>query len=326
MLRGLSILYIVGFWHVMNYVPPSQAYHNSITCRIIVGILGTFVFVSGYLLGRTRINATSSGIVSFYSKRILRIYPLYLCAILLFFVFRISDGTTLLKASMLISMFYGPSPPTLWFITMIIAYYAIAPLLIILITHKICFWLCSAAILASAIIMTIWSSHVDPRIAIYLPAFVSGIYFANIRALKPVPTIYFAVIGLVCSIAISFLFSSSSSPESSLASIPIATFGPMCIFLLSLCYEKSIPNWKAFSVLGYSGYVMYLVHRPVYGTMDLLLYHIYNVVSTTWHLIYLIGVCLPMIIIVSWYIQLYYDKVMQLCLTYVNDKTCHVGE
>lgn len=48
-LRGLSMLYIVGFWHLLEYTHAIQ-YQNLITHRITWITLGIFFFISGYLI------------------------------------------------------------------------------------------------------------------------------------------------------------------------------------------------------------------------------------------------------------------------------------
>ncbi len=54
-LRVGSIFYIVGFWHLLSYTTAIADHNNFITIRITYIILGTFVFISGYLCGGKKI-------------------------------------------------------------------------------------------------------------------------------------------------------------------------------------------------------------------------------------------------------------------------------
>lgn len=83
LLRGLSALYIVGFWHLMNYTAQFRGYANELTHRTTVVVLGLFVFLSGHLLAQSRLAPGLAGLKRFLTRRLLRIYPLYLAALIL---------------------------------------------------------------------------------------------------------------------------------------------------------------------------------------------------------------------------------------------------
>jgi len=302
-LRGASVLYIVGFWHLMNYTSAFPIYYNQITLRVTVIILGLFVFLSGYLLGRKTIAPSKEGIKSFYVKRFLRIYPLYLGAIGLFFLFHLSDNSALLKAGFLVSMFYGPPPPTLWFITMIMGFYLLAPLLICAQNHEAKFWTLASMIFVIIVLITLFSPTGDQRIVVYFPAFACGIYFVNLAQHKKHLLSFFSV-GFLLSIILSLYV--ENFPERSLWSIPLATLGPALIFILSRRYENHIPNIKLFGILSYAGFVMYLIHRPVYHLMKLL----YFPSMENLQVMYLVFLCLPLIILISLLIQRGYDNTL----------------
>ncbi|MFL6696444.1 MAG: acyltransferase family protein [Vitreoscilla sp.] len=126
-LRAGCVLYIVGFWHLMDYTHGLGGYNNAVTVRLTVIVLGLFTFLSGFLLARAPMRLGRSELKRFYAKRLLRIYPLYLLALLAFWALGIADRGIALKAALGISMLYGPPPATLWFVTMILVFYLIAP-------------------------------------------------------------------------------------------------------------------------------------------------------------------------------------------------------
>ncbi|MHB8787524.1 MAG: acyltransferase family protein [Thauera sp.] len=95
-LRTLSVLYIVGFWHLLNYTSIFPGYANPVTTRITVVVLGLFCFISGYLCCQQRKHENFSA-KDFYTKKLTRIYLPYLLALCLFLAFNLSDKITLRK-------------------------------------------------------------------------------------------------------------------------------------------------------------------------------------------------------------------------------------
>lgn len=322
MLRGASILYIVGFWHLMNYTPVFRGYKNSLTLRGTVIVLGIFVFLSGYLLGQRTIEPSKAAVRAFYVKRFLRIYPLYIGALVLFAIFHLSDKITLLKSGLLISNFYGPQLPTLWFITMLMVFHLMAPVLICSIKYRNTFFVYGALIFCLLVLASMFSIAGDSRVAIYFPAFVSGIYLANLKTRRPNLMLILSFIGFSCSIILSFAV--RNFPEDSYWSIPLACFGPIFIFLCLLRCKEYVPNWKLFYILGYAAYVMYLIHRPAFQTMMYLIRRMANTMhlpmSGVAQLVYLVFICLPLIILVSWIVQKSYDNALLLTTSYLKKR------
>jgi peptidoglycan/LPS O-acetylase OafA/YrhL len=130
-LRALSVLYIIGFWHLLEYAPPMAWRFHPIFDRLTVVVLSLFVLISGYLAGRPKAPFTQVEVRRFYSARLLRIYPPYLLALLCFYLIGGVSGIIAAKGALLISMVAPPPPQTLWFITMLMMFYLWAPLLIV---------------------------------------------------------------------------------------------------------------------------------------------------------------------------------------------------
>ena len=308
-LRGVCVFYIVGFWHLMNYTSLFPGYANIVTLRLTVTVLGLFVFLSGYLLNTRGIDLGIKSIKKFYLKRFLRIYPLYMLAIIWFYLFHISDGVTLFKASLLISMFYGPPPPTLWFITMIMEFYLVAPLLITRSKQGSLFWIIAITIYCLMAYVTYFSSKSDPRVLIYFPAFVSGIYVATLNQYCSKRFFTIIAIGFVLSIILSMTV--ENFPERSYFSIPLTIFSPIVIFFLSAKYINFTQNIKLFSIISYAGFVMYLIHRPVYMVMSFLYKKLPIILDAEMQFVlYFYLICLPLITIASWIIQRIYDNAL----------------
>lgn len=80
--RVLSVLYIVGFWHLIGYMNPEicRILTNTYTSNIVNSVLGTFMFVSGFCLAKYRFT-TWHDAWSFYKKRLSRFYILFFISI-----------------------------------------------------------------------------------------------------------------------------------------------------------------------------------------------------------------------------------------------------
>lgn len=306
MLRAISVLYIVGYWHMFNYTQAFPEYNNEVTVRVTVIILGLFVFLSGFLLGRRNVNFNLTDFIWFYKKRIIRIYPLYVGALTLFLFYGLCDRSVWAKGVLSISMFYGPPPPTLWFITMILFFYLVAPFLIATTRSTAKYVLLASSILTTLFCAYMISPTADPRVVIYFPAFALGIYFSNRD--KQVKLSMITSITL-SSLVISFFF--STAPEASFASIPIASIIPFAIFSAFKGRLKNTAMRSLFGKLSYAGFIMYLIHRPIYLTMK----NIYFPSELWMQVLYLVLICLPVIFGISWLLQKSYDLLLEIVLS-----------
>src|SRR4051812_37074523 len=92
-MRALSIIYIAGFWHLFGYSTVWKPNNFAVFFRITVVALGLFVFISGYLLASGKVIPLGQSTLKFWIRRLIRIYPPYLVAIVVF------AGCGLLNAS-----------------------------------------------------------------------------------------------------------------------------------------------------------------------------------------------------------------------------------
>ena len=101
-IKVFSTLYIVGYWHLFNYTTFFPEYNNAITNALAKIVLGLLVFVSGFFAGKSA--KRSSSIAEFYIKRLVRIYPLYVLAVMFFYRDGLNDGITSLKSLFFLSI------------------------------------------------------------------------------------------------------------------------------------------------------------------------------------------------------------------------------
>jgi peptidoglycan/LPS O-acetylase OafA/YrhL len=69
LLRGCCILYIVGFWHLMNYTDAFPGYSNLATDKITAIILGAFVFISGFFIGKKDLTLEKQDLLNFFIRK-----------------------------------------------------------------------------------------------------------------------------------------------------------------------------------------------------------------------------------------------------------------
>ena len=308
-LRTVCVIYIVGFWHLMNYTDVMPAYNNNITARITVLVLGLFVFLSGYLLAKNDIKLEKTNILNFYKRRVLRIYPLYVISILLFVFFNIIDRVTAFKAVMALSMFYGPSPPTLWFVTMLIIFYLFTPVLVAAANNIYRFIFISSAIFCVLLFLIKLSPGGDLRLVIYFPSFVLGILCARRERAVSNVNKYHVFVAVLFGLTTSYI--STENPELSFISIALASIGSMSIYLCAANYREKFSHNRLTSLLSFCGFAMYLLHRPIYQSLKGAFFPSTGILQ----LFYLGLVCLPIIVFVSWVAQRFYDKVINIFLS-----------
>lgn len=302
LIRGTSILYIVGYWHLFNYTHAFPGYANIVTSRLTIIALGLFVLISGYLVeGKTTVPSRHD-IFIFYKKKLLRIYPPFIIAAILFYLLGISEGTALAKSAALLSMFSPPAPPTLWFITMLALYYIIAPLLMTMRSRfSIGTYILFVVLILTAGDATLANS-IDIRLAIYFPVFATGVLLARHEAL--LYRLNIAVIALLLIVSVVISCNQIAPVEQNILSMPLALFGPLLIFVFAMRRNNKIRRHWSIALLSYASLFMYLFHRPLYEIFR----HIYAPASGAYQIVYLFVICLPLIVAISWLGQKAYNQ------------------
>ena len=310
LLRAGCVLWIVGFWHLMNYTHGFPGADNAVTLRLTVIVLGLFTFVSGFLLARAPMRLRAPELGRFYARRLLRIYPLYLLALLAFWALGMADRSTALKAALGMSMVYGPAPLTLWFITMILEFYLVAPLLIALRGRPALFVLAALGLFGVAAVCGS-AANGDLRLAEYFPAFALGVYWANHGERSSTRTVLSACGATAAAWAWSLAF--GRDPQYSLTGIPLVTCGALAAFLLAGRLRLS-PRGRlarAAALVSYAGFAMYLFHRIVYKGLHAL----YDPASPGLGLAWLLLVGLPVVVLVSLLVQRACDALLRASAT-----------
>ncbi len=175
-LRVLAVGYIIVH-HLNNYT--SRLFAGPLDTAVTYISLGTVVYVSGFLLAH-RYGALDSlsAVRRFVTRRFLRIYPLYLLALVLFAFCSLLPYRSLPRDALLLNMLWGTPVATLWFVELICLYYLLLPLIAFRAGLQ---GLLLRGSLIGAVLLGIhvcWGV-LEVRLALYWPVFFLGVVAAR---------------------------------------------------------------------------------------------------------------------------------------------------
>ncbi len=302
-LRVGAMLYIVGFWHLMNYAVAGGFYRNEVTTRITVVLLASFTMLSGYLLGLKPVAPTRASIGSFYRRRMLRIYPPLVMAVLLFVWMGLTPWPAAIRTILLVGEIVGPPPLTLWYVSMLALFYLITPALSV--GSPLQRALVAVGVLLLLATLAVWGGlKTNPRIALYFPSFAIG----HALAREPAPPRWMLPASAGLGLLAIMLTRGQPVPvlEFSLLSLPMATLLALALLLLALRLAGRVPASPVLAALGTASFFMYLLHRPIYQSFAPHIPFADPVRRTAT----LVLVALPIVAVLSWAGQKAYDALL----------------
>lgn len=139
-LRVVCMIWIVCIWHLTDYykdTPFFHIIHDSKLSYVVYIALAAFTFLSGLFLGKYEIKNLND-VIYFFKRRFLRVYFLLLIALVTLFItphpilgdVYIKDANSLLYSIIGLSMIMPPAPATLWYMEMLLLFYACTPMLL----------------------------------------------------------------------------------------------------------------------------------------------------------------------------------------------------
>jgi hypothetical protein len=311
--RTLSMLYIVGVWHLSNYtnvfdVGPFGVYIKNAT-------LGLFMFLSGYLLGSKYIIRNLDSWLIFVRKRVLRIIPLLILAI----SFYVIKGSMPIKQALLaitgLSTFIPPQPSTLWFVSMVIIFYMLYPLFV---GRRLVYQIIVFVVLFAVLYFVKTNGmKMDRRFFYYFPCFIFGIILAS-KNLKKYgenwKILFCSLFAFILSIY--FIKYVHIALSIYLLRAIIATSGLFIVLFIS--YKFSACKFVVFIAthIAYASMGAYLFHRQI---LSVIRSYIYWPEDGYLRLFYLVFICLPLIMFTGYYIQFFYDKLLIKLSKKIND-------
>jgi len=299
-LRALAILYIVGIRHMDGYA--GDIYHGRVDDVIAYSMLGLFVFISGYLLNRSHpVMRDRAQLGAFLGRRFLRIYPLYLVALLAFRLCSFVSPAEALQHAVLLNIVLNSSAITLWFVSMLCVFYLLFPLINRSPTLLGAI-LVSAAFFAVVIGLKLAWKLVDVRVLIFYPLFLAGILASRHSIVETwFPRIPFCLASSGFFLAASWLYFVVPRFRSAFLVLFMVSSLP-ALFLLARLLTPRTPA-PVYRAIAYASYGMYLFHHPVF-TLMIRLYRPAGNVPT---LLYLTALGIPLLVGVTYGIQTVYD-------------------
>lgn len=253
--RAVCALYIVGFWHLSEYI--GIDIWNSVTYQATHGVLATFTFISGYFLGKKKVESIKE-IFLFYMKRLAGFYPLFIVAcILLYRIGCIKDSRQLVLTTFGLSCFVPPAPMTAWYLCMLMNFYFITPIINSYATRK-ARWLIIAAT-ELLLIVTVAYGNADMRLCFYWPFYSAGLLSStkilvnkvNFKAILSAVIIFLGV---------------SINIGNGIGIFSFITSGCIVVFMLNVGQIlKNTVLHRSMMLISYASMCAYLFHRPIYS-------------------------------------------------------------
>lgn len=310
-----------------------------------------FFFISGYLIYTNNSSIKSkSDIVHFYKKRMLRIYPLYILAIIcglllgIFLNGQVAQSSFEIIVSILgLQMLFYPvlvhDPIILWFIGMIVIFYVIYPIVMYLSSGSLKKYIIySCLVIGGMVLIKLFTGFIGGGVFEYYFVFMAGVIIAwiqlfNSKHIKKVNVA--AIITFACSSVITLIFQPSIGglehvplTFSIVIQVGLVMFlrfihGISTVFVLYVIYTHFTPGiWINNLIIkgAFASYAVYLFHGNIFtiinniATMggDIIVSYLSS------PLIYdaaLIFIFIPVVFIISYYIQ----KGESICIKKVKE-------
>lgn len=267
-LRALMVIWIVCIWHKLDYQSSHNGWieYNSICFDVTKIVLASFTLLSGIFLNKYSISSYSD-VLTFYKNRLLRFYPLLIIAIFLFYYTTRPGGDvwfdkkTLFYSIIGISCLKSCAPSTLWYMEMLLLFYAVIPLLL---------YRPKVTVISTCILILLFNSNgVDPRIMLYFPFYVIGL---NLKPQQIINTIsnhkhlFFYFSSIICAFLLLEYLNKPKYFEGITILLGLISLFILVIYLerFTKCirggdYVKTVLSW-----ISYTALTSYLFHRPLY--------------------------------------------------------------
>ena len=362
--RALAICIIVAvhsYWFLAsgtNSISGQDVVSTNLFRSLIVDLgLALFFFLSGFALYRNnQILSTWHDVIDFFRKRALRIFPLYWLALFVFIIcFNALPFNTLAAGYNPVDISYFPSHSVsailvyvlgfqallspqatnepirlLWFVGVILVYYAAYPLIVAFSSRITKFIAISALVFLALWALQLVIHTVTPELFLFFGVFVGGIlaskyalvdkfilhvsevsYIAQLTTSTTAAGIQVAGLG-----ALLFFF---SSPRGEAASLVLVAAVNALLMLFSFFLVAGVKilatnprdsSYRLYRLIAYSSYAVYLFHLPLLLMLGFALTYVLNltVLQTNAVLIF-IGV--PSMFVVCYLIQALQDVTMK---------------
>lgn len=255
--KVICMFWVTAILHLLQYLGDDwDLYLQPWGYNLTWSTLGTFSFIGGLLMGGKQCLSLQD-VWSFYKKRIIRFYPLFVLSAILLLGINFITLRQSFYALTGLSPFIPNQPMTLWYISMMVVLYSITP--IVLNKKRI---VISVAIMLFLLIYR-KLSWLDDRFVYNCFLYLAGICIAPYKDtfskyVSEHKSVYLHTI-LYILVLVSSLWISNNRYHQ-IASV----LGVPCILCIS-SYVSGYCNQKVISWLSYVSMSCYLFHRFVYG-------------------------------------------------------------
>ena len=312
--RALSMCYIIAVLHLSQYLGQEYYIYETFIGRLVTfSCLGLFTFMSGYLIGKKYDFTLSNGnkqiknILSFYKKRFIRIYPLFIVATILLYVIGFNGLKPSVYGMVGIAPFVTDAPKTLWYVSMLIIFYLLTPV----INRNSIKWktMISSILIVVFCLMKLFF-YVDIRFIFNLFFYCFGLIISTTRwcyisqdehsSIKLHVAIFLAYIVLL-------LLANYYLPNS-IVLLSVASLGVLSLFSFSCLLAKIKSQYfvKVIGFVSYASMACYMFHRFYYWC-GLAVFAPETIAIKTIYLVFVFVVGLA----ISYFVQKGYDNIVR---------------
>lgn len=317
-LRGICMLWIVGVLHMADIIQLDIIQHP-IAKHITGGALAVFTLVSGYFMGHYPVNSKAD-ILYFFRRRFLRIYPLFILACIWSWIICLRGGSfglifsvrQLLCTLLGVSWIIPPIPYTFWYMSVLIAFYAITPFINMIHSYKYKIFAMSL-LFGFLCFLNYVNPNFDHRVLEYIPFYFIGLLLAPNNLMERVKYVSRKILVPVMLGSILLYIAAAYINFENLQYPSVFMFISSAAFTAGLCgIFIMLEPWIIRSVmldgtlrfLGKISFSVYLIHRNIFS------FYVDHIHIMTIPAVYLL--LLPSIFLVSYLLQTLCDKLVSL--------------
>ena len=302
------MFYIVGIFHLSQYLGDKYYLNNNEYGNSIMwSCLGTFSLISGYLIGRKYNCKSWEDVRFFYKKRVARFYPLFFLSAVLLYSIGFNNLWQTINSLLGLAPFLKPRPLTLWYISMIMVFYFISP--IVLNGERV---KRSMTIFMGFVVLSHFVT-IDFRFIFNLFFYLTGLCISSLCTIvsyinKKVSLmagggrflIAICLVAIYVIMLILLRYYNNIGPYRMLTN----TMGVFCMILFVYMQKSLLKHEKLICFLAYTSMSCYLFHRFVYWAV----LSFFKPKETIFLTIYMYMVAVPVCFVFSYFIQKIYDR------------------
>lgn len=303
---------IVLYVHHAGYTSYYIFFNSPIPLNYLA--VGGFFFLSAYKLTKSKMKDSFTG---FWKNRLIRIYPIYFIALILFTIFVYKSfnlGNFIIHALALQILFpdlFGANYLTLYFIALLFMYYMIFSITKQYLNNLKKFLLISSLIFFVCLFVDWITSGLqifEYRFFLYYPMFITGMIFSyyelQIKKNKYFNNISSLLVSIIIFIIVYIIKVSLDITDIYFEITANFYLIPFFLFIISTNFKKSNINMinSFIKKLAYASFCIYLFHRPIWQFLGDIWY---ERSIAQWFFIMFFGFAL--IYTISYFIQSKYD-------------------